>query len=57
MGRPLVLIDGKAYAATWLYVRKTITEIEDKNGQITRLREPKVVTCQELFVVREDGTI
>jgi hypothetical protein len=38
--RPLMLIDGQAYAATWLYTRTTITEKLGKDGEVVRLTEP-----------------
>jgi Domain of unknown function (DUF3854) len=39
--RPLALIDGQAYAATWLYVKKTITERATKAGEVVRLETPE----------------
>jgi len=55
--RPLALIDGCAYAATWLHVKETVTEALDKYGQIVQIDPPQVTTRQRLFVVRSDGTI
>lgn len=55
--RPLTLHPDHAYAATWLYVRKTITETVDPSGQIILLPEPEVVHTQELYVLRDDGVL
>jgi hypothetical protein len=55
--RPLMLIDGQAYAATWLYVKKTITERVTKAGDVVRLDVPEETTGQQLFIVRDDGTL
>jgi len=53
--RPLCLIDGRAYAATWLHVRVTKTETVNKAGEIIRLDPPEVTTGLRLFVIRDDG--
>jgi hypothetical protein len=56
--RPLSLVEGHGYAATWLYVRKTVTEaLDEKTGQIIVYPQPVSVTGQELYVVRDDGRI
>ena len=55
--RPLALIDGRTYAAIWPYVRVTITETLDKQGNVMRLATPQVITEQRLFVVRDDGVV
>lgn len=55
--RPLALIGGKAYAAIWPYVKVTITERVDDSGNIIKYDQPKVITAQRLFVVRNDGVI
>jgi hypothetical protein len=58
MSKPLVLIGGEAYAATWLYTRETRTETLDKAGNIIKLNPPKVVTERRLFIVRgQDGRV
>jgi hypothetical protein len=57
LSRPLMLIDGQAYAATWLYTRTTITEKLGKDGKVVRLAEPVLQEGQRLFVVRDDGTL
>ncbi len=55
--RPLQIIDGQAYAATWLVVRKSETEDKDRNGNIVKLDPPRLRTSQEIFVIRDDGII
>jgi hypothetical protein len=55
--RPLTLLDGHAYAATWLWVRTTITEERDKSGDIVTLPTPKRSEGRMLFVVRDDGQL
>jgi hypothetical protein len=55
--RPLMLIDGRAYAATWLWVRTTITEERDRHGEIVTLPMPKKSEQRMLFVVRDDGQL
>ena len=54
--RLLMLIDGHAYAATWLWTRTTITEQLSKDGEVERLAQPQVSEVRRLFVVRDDGT-
>jgi len=55
MRRPLALIDGRAYAAAWLYVRVTTTESRDNHGNLIQHDPPLVETGLRLFVVRDDG--
>jgi hypothetical protein len=57
ISRPLSLINGTAYAATWLHTRITTKETCDKNGNITRHDPPLVTSEKRLFVVREDGAV
>jgi hypothetical protein len=57
LSRPLMLIDGQAYAATWLWTRTTITEKCGKDGELVRLADPVVEDQQRLFVVRGDGVL
>jgi hypothetical protein len=57
MRRPLALIAGRAYAATWLYVKETKTEGTDKAGNVVKLNPPEVTTSQRLFIVRDDGRV
>ena len=55
--RPLALIDGTSYAATWLHVRVIKTETTDKQGNVIKLNPPRITSERRLFVVRNDGQI
>ena len=55
--RPLMMVNGQAYAATWLHVRATTRESLDKRGEVVRHDPPLVQTRRELFVVRDDGVV
>lgn len=55
--RPLTLIDGHAYSATWLYVKTTVTESLDKSGNIIKHNPPIETTGQRLFIIRDDGVV
>jgi hypothetical protein len=57
LGRPLAILDGRAYAATWLYVKTTTTVTLDKEGKVVIFDPPRVETQRKLFVVRDDGMI
>jgi hypothetical protein len=57
MRRPLALVDGRAYAAAWLYVRVTRTHTQDPKGNTVPLDPPLVETRLRLFVVRDDGLV
>ncbi|HEX8735156.1 MAG TPA: DUF3854 domain-containing protein [Pyrinomonadaceae bacterium] len=58
MRRPLQIIDGRGYAATWLHVKKIVTESQnEKTGAIIRHNPPIETTAPELFVLRDDGKI
>ena len=57
MRRPLALIDGRAYAAAWLYVRFTRTESRDKNGYVIQHDPPLVETGLRRFIIRDDGIV
>jgi hypothetical protein len=57
LSRPLALIAGQGYAATWLYVRETKTATLDRAGHVVRLDPPQVTTEQRLFIVRDDGRV
>lgn len=57
MRRPISLIEGKAYAQIWPYLKVTVREVTNSDGTITKLSEPEEETVQQLFVVREDGQI
>jgi hypothetical protein len=55
--KPLQLIEERAYAVTWLYVKFLQTEIVDEDGKITRLNSPLEKQEQRKMIMREDGTI
>lgn len=55
--RPLSLIDGRAYAATWCYVKISRRETQQKDGAIVRHDPPLQHSEQRLFVLRDDGVI
>jgi hypothetical protein len=57
LNRPLDLINGVAYAATWLYVQRTVTEMGGKDGEIVSLNPPRIERLRELYVVRGDGQL
>ncbi len=57
ISRPLSLVNGMAYAATWLPVKVTKSETCDKNGNLTRHEPPIISNEKRLFVVREDGAV
>jgi hypothetical protein len=55
ISRPLVLLSGQSYAATWLWAKRTITESLNKAGEVIR-HDPQIQdTRRELFIVRGDG--
>jgi hypothetical protein len=55
--RPLTLLNGTSYAATWLHVKVTETETQNKQGEIINLKPPRIRNEQRLFIVRNDGQI
>lgn len=55
--RPLSLLDGQAYAATWLYVRVTRSEGLDKEGNIIKYDPPIVETDQRPFILDSAGKV
>jgi len=57
IARPLALLNGVSFAATWLYVQITESETTNKKGEIIKLSPPRVTNHQQLFVVRGDGQI
>ena len=57
MSRPLSLIGGRAYAATWAWVRITMTEGYNRKGEVVRYDPPKVDVEQRMFIIRDDGVI
>ena len=57
MSRPLALLEGRGYAATWLYTKTTRSESVNKVGEIVRHNPPIVTTARQLFIIRDDGVI
>lgn len=58
MRRPLALIDGQSYAATWLWTQTTVKErLDEKTGQVIKLDPPRVTKERRLFMVRNDGVL
>jgi hypothetical protein len=57
LSRPLTLVDGRAYAAAWLYTKVTKRESRSKSGEIIRHEPPHVTTERRLFIIRDDGTV
>src|SRR4029434_6815930 len=57
MRRPLALIEGRAYAAIWPWVKVTRTEVTTKAGEVLKLQVPEVSQEQRLTLVRDDGVI
>lgn len=55
--RPLALLDGVSYAASWHYIQVTKTEGFDKRRDIVKYDPPRKVTELSLFVTRQDGLI
>src|SRR5262249_5956740 len=55
MRRPLCLVDGRAYAATWLSVQTTVHQGADEEGGVVVYDPPRVQTETVLVVVDERG--
>jgi hypothetical protein len=56
--RPLSLIDGRAYAVSWPWVRITETEVVDQKTQaVVQLKEPRIREAQVPLIVRDDGVL
>ncbi|HEX9592447.1 MAG TPA: bifunctional DNA primase/polymerase, partial [bacterium] len=55
--RPLCLVGGHAYAATWLHMEHLIRTSEDKAGNTVTHDPPRKETRQNLVVVRDDGKL
>src|SRR4029453_14926292 len=52
---PLMSIDGRSYAATWLWTKTTQTEKVGKDGEVVRFQATQITHEQRLFVMRDDG--
>jgi len=57
LSRPLCLVGGHAYAATWLHMEHLIRTSEDKAGNTVTHDPPRKETRQNLVVVRDDGKL
>jgi len=55
MRKPLCLIHGKAYAATWQKIEETTTEEIDDDGKVVKFDPPKKRTFMALVIISEDG--
>jgi Domain of unknown function (DUF3854) len=55
--RPLMFVDGRSFAMTWLWTETVMTERLGKDGEIQSLPEPQVTQERRVFVVRDDGQI
>src|SRR5262245_33925433 len=56
--RPLCLVDGHAYAAAWLPVRRTERHtIDTEPGEVAGLSPPRGSTAEVLVIVRDDGRL
>ena len=55
--RPLSLINGRTYAATWCYVKISQSETQKKDGTIMRHDPPQQSFEKRLFILRDDGII
>ncbi len=57
MTRPLALIDGRAYAATWAWVQTTTRESINRKGELVSHNPPLVDVSERLFILRDDGVV
>jgi len=57
MRRPFCLLDGRAYAATWLDVAVTYPEKRSTSGKLVRAKSKMVRHEQRLYIVRDDGIV
>lgn len=55
MHRPLQILGGRGYVATWLHIKKTETEGLDEKGQIVRYHSPRETIERKMFIIRDDG--
>lgn len=55
MRRPLALVNGQAFAATWVNVRVTLTESVTKKGEVIKHNPPVIQTERRLMIVGGDG--
>jgi hypothetical protein len=55
MSRPLSLVHGHPYAATWVWIERYIHEGENLKGEKIEFVPPRVERDQVLWIIREDG--
>ena len=55
--RPLCLVKGQAYVATWLWVQTTDYQGKDENGRRARPDAPIIRHDQVLAIIRSDGAL
>ncbi len=55
MRRPLLIIKGRAYAATWPYVQIKTTQQVKKNGKLIKI--PHTIQKRLLTIISEDGAV
>jgi hypothetical protein len=55
--RPLSIIENKAYAATWVYLKETKKQGVDSEGNIINYSKPIVESYRTLWVVSETGDV
>lgn len=55
--RPLCLMNGHAYAATWVSIRHIVHSEKWKDGKLIERKTPIVTESRELCIVRDDGVI
>jgi hypothetical protein len=55
--RPLALVGEHGYAATWVWVKETITEALDAKGRLVQYDPPQERTSRRLLIVRDDGVV
>ena len=55
--RPLALVDGHGYAATWASIRRTEYAGHDKHGKRVQHRTPVVEESRALVILRDDAAL
>ncbi len=55
--KPLALLNGHAYAATWVSLRRTLRAEQSKDGQRVEHRTPVVTDVRALCIIRDDGVL
>lgn len=55
--KPLTLLNGHAYAATWVSVRRTVRAEKSKDGKRVEHRTPVVTDVRVLCITRDDGVL